>query len=89
MYWAGFRYIVEFNTRIAKDRELYVKLATAFTNTFGPDKQQVEVERHDGGKHMVWRSNDEWRTDYRPSMKRRRIYLKEGSVLTMAMLQIS
>lgn len=89
MYSAGFHYIVEFNTRLSRDRDLYGKLVKAFTNTFGPDKFQVEVERQSGGKHMVWRGSDDWRTEYRPSMKRKRIYLKDGSPLTMAMLQIS
>lgn len=89
MYSAGFHYIVEFNTRLSRDRDLYQKLYKSFSNIYGPDKFQVEVDRIDGGKHTVWRSSDDWRTEYRPSMKRKRIYLKDASPLTMAMLQIS
>lgn len=87
MHSAGFHYIVEFNTRKAKDRDMFYQLGKAFTELYGEEKQVLPAEP--GEKFSKWKINENWRTEYRSSLKRRRIYLKEASAYTMAMLRLS
>lgn len=84
MYSAGFHYILEFNTRTFRDRELYSSLFEEFVNMYGADKERMVTE-----SYPKWKYNDNWRAEYTSSMNRRRIYLKESSAYTMAMLRIT
>lgn len=87
MHSLGFHYIVEFNTRTRKDRDMYFELVKAFINLYGEEKESLPPEP--GAMFSKWKINENWRTEYRASLKRRRIYLKEASAYTMAMLRLS
>lgn len=77
----GFHHIVEFRWHGLEDKTLFQKLFTQFTEMYGPARY-VDPERG----LQVW--NDNWRFEQSRSAKRRRIYLKEDTGLSLALLKL-
>lgn len=88
MHNQGFHYIAEFNTKRQADRELYVRLCDVMKEMYGPVWSDVPVQAH-GMMFPKRTANDNWRVDYRESLKQRRIYLKDETAYTYAMLKLS
>ncbi len=84
-YNNGFHFIVEFRWHNAEDKLLFVKLHKVFAELYGPEKEKVQRE---GYSYPVWQLNQEWRSEQNRNARRRRIYLKEESVLSLALLRI-
>jgi hypothetical protein len=84
-YGSGLHYIVEFRWANAEDKLLFVKLHKVFAELYGPEKEKVQRE---GYSYPVWQLNQEWRSEQNRNARRRRIYLKEESVLSLALLRI-
>lgn len=82
----GFHYILEFNVRSSKERNLFIEMSQGFTKLYGPVKEQLPKEP--GELFSRWRYNDLWRTDYTAQRKRRRIYYKEQNAHTMVLLRM-
>jgi len=80
----GFHYIVDFAWNNRDDQLLFTKLTKVFAELYGDEKTETKI---DG-----WRSrctwNENWRSERNFKAKRRRIYLKEESVLSLALLRI-
>ncbi len=89
MYSAGFHYIVEFNTRRASDRDMYASMHKVLTSMYGVEKERIEPDPNVIGSFPKWVVNENWRVESRPSLKRRRIYLKDKGAYTMALLKLS
>jgi hypothetical protein len=81
----GYHYIAEFRWANTEERVLFAKLLDAFKELYGPDKEKV---RREGYSYDIWQYNPEWRYEQKKSVKRRRIYLKDESSLTLAMLKV-
>ena len=86
LYNLGFHYILEFNVKSAKERNLFVEMSQGFTELYGPVKE--ELPREPGALFTRWRFNDLWRADYSTKRNRRRIYYKEQNAHTMVMLRM-
>jgi len=87
-YSLGLHYIVEFRWHGTEDRELFRKLCKVFEEMYGPIKERQT--RTDSGDYFPhWTINKEWQYEQNKSAKRRRIYLKEESVLSLALLRVS
>jgi len=84
-YSQGFCHFVEFRWHNAEDKLLFVKLHGVFSDLYGPEKEKVQRE---GYSYPVWQLNQDWRSEQNRNARRRRIYLKEASVLSMALLRI-
>lgn len=80
----GFHYIVDFRWTSLEDQQLFRKLLKVFEELYGPVKEKIVRE----DSYPVWKLNPDWRFEQVRSAKRRRIYLKEESVLSMALLRI-
>lgn len=80
----GFHYIVDFRWTNTDDQQLFRKLLKIFEELYGPVKEKVIRE----DSYPVWKLNPDWRFEQVRSAKRRRIYLKEESVLSMALLRV-
>ena len=80
----GFQHIVEFRWTGFDDRQLFAKLLKVFEEMYGPVKEKVLNEN----SYPVWRMNPDWRFEQNRGAKRRRIYLKEESALTLALLRV-
>jgi hypothetical protein len=80
----GFHYIVEFRWSHYDDRQLYIKLLNAFTEIYGPEKDKF-ISEHG---YTLWKWNQDWRCEQNRGAKRRRIYLREESVLSLALLRV-
>lgn len=89
MYNQGFHYIAEFNTKKQADRELYSRLCEHMKEMYGPVKTEITVVKAQGLVFPKFTLNDNWRVDYREALKRRRIYLKDETAYTFAMLKLS
>ena len=87
LYSQGFHYIVEFRWHNQEDRVLFSNLITVFKEMYGPDKEKVLYDEA-GNFVPHWKINDTWRCEQNRSAKRRRIYLKEESILSLALLRI-
>lgn len=90
-YSSGFHYIVEFRWAELEDRQLFAKLLKIFEEMYGPDKEKVlHHKTADGSDYYFpqWKYNTDWRFEQNRSAKRRRIYLKEESALSLALLRI-
>jgi len=81
----GFHYIVDFRWGSLADRHLFVQLVKVFSEMYGPVKQKIMNEN----SYPVWKMNPDWRFENTKSAKRKRIYLKDESVLTVALLKVS
>lgn len=77
----GFHYIVEFRWHARDDKKLYNDLFNEFTDMYGPTRY---VDKEKGS--WIW--NDNWRFEANAKAKRRRIYLKEETSLSMAFLKV-
>ena len=84
-YNNGFHYIVEFRWHNLEDRQLFAQLLQVFKDWYGPEKEKIQRE---GYNYPIWQFNPDWRSEQNRSAKRRRIYLKEASVLSLALLKI-
>lgn len=84
-YSSGLHYIVEFRWASLEERQLFTRLAKVFADLYGPEKEKVQRE---GYSYPVWQFNQEWRSEQNRNAKRRRIYLKDESVLSLALLRI-
>lgn len=84
LYNQGFHYIVEFATKHSVDGENYRKIFHALQEMYGP----VRVDVDNGTTWPDYKLNDNWRTGYAEKQKRRRIYLKDPQVYTMALLRM-
>lgn len=90
-YNLGLHYIVEFRWAGLEDKQLFAKLRKVFEEMYGPDKEKVLYHKTTNGEDYYfpqWKYNTEWRFEQNRSAKRRRIYLKEESVLSLALLRI-
>lgn len=81
LYDRGFRNIIEFSWNGIEDRRLYRALLKEFDTMYGPYRH-LDIEKNT----QVW--NKQWRFEANAKAKRRRIYLKEESGLSMALLKI-
>ena len=87
-YKQGLHYIVEFRWNNRDDSQLYIKLITYFKEVYGPDKEQVYVVDNVITGLGRWIANENWRCEQRWKTKQRRIYLRDESALTLALLKI-
>lgn len=83
LYNSGVHYIVEFSLRGAKDAKLFSELVTALNEMYGDEKELVQIP---GGAHH-WKYNENWRKELNTYAKRKRIYLRNGTDMTMLMLK--
>ncbi len=81
----GLHYIVEFRWANRDDREQFAKLVRYFKELYGAEREKVFDVNPNLGR---WVTNKEWRSEQNMKSKRRRIYLKDESVLTLALLSI-
>ena len=81
----GFHYIVEFRWADRSDREQYSRLIKYFKEIYGPDREKVYDINPGLGR---WVRNTNWLCEQNIQAKRRRIYLREESALTLALLSI-
>lgn len=81
----GLHYIVEFRWGNSEERQIYTKLLKEFTELYGDANS---LESNDLG-YSIWRENPNWRFEQNIQARRRRIYLKDESVLSLALLRIS
>lgn len=87
-YSLGLHYIVEFRWAALEDRQLFSRLLRIFEELYGPDKEKI-FQNEDGTQCFpYWKYNTDWRFEQNRSAKRRRIYLKEESALSLALLRI-
>lgn len=77
----GFHHIVQFRWHSASETKLFNALTSELTETYGPLRSFDQEKR-------VYHWNSTWRYEANRSAKRRRIYLKDESVLTLALLKI-
>lgn len=87
----GFHYIVQFQWAGLEDRQLFAKLIKVFEELYGPYKEKVLHHKTANGEDYYfpqWKYNDNWRCEQTRSARRRRIYLKEESALSLALLRI-
>jgi hypothetical protein len=84
-YTQGFHYIVEFRWATLEDKQLFLKLKSEFTLMYGLEKERSDSA---GYGYFVWKFNEYWRSEQNRNAKRRRIYLKEESALSLALLRI-
>jgi len=84
LYSQGFHHIAEFRWNNRNDRVLFLELKKIFTEQYGPDKDKEFLHNNLG----VWKYNNNWRAEHNTSAKRIRIYLKEESAMSLAMLKI-
>ena len=83
LYNQGFHYIIEFSLRGNKDAKLFSELVVALTEMYGEEKSLVEIP----GKIHMWKYNENWRREHNTYAKRKRIYLRNGTDMTMLMLK--
>jgi len=81
----GFHYIMQFAWSDVKDIELFQKLTARFKEIYGPEKENVPDQKWVTGR---WQYNEFWRYERNMFAKRRRIYLKEESAVTLALLTL-
>jgi hypothetical protein len=81
----GFHYIAEFAWRNQKDRDLFFKLKRNFEEQYGPYRDKEFLVNN---ALATWKYNEHWRAEQNVSAKRIRIYLREESALSMALLKI-
>jgi len=81
----GFHYIVEFGWVNREDRVLFVDLMHQFEDMYG--KHIHQKINADGWPVKTF--NEHYRLEQSIKARRRRIYLREESALTMALLRIS
>jgi hypothetical protein len=81
----GFHYIVEFGWVNREDRVLFVDLMHQFEDMYGKHIHQ-EINA-DGWPVKTF--NEHYRLEQSNKARRRRIYLREESALTLALLRIS
>jgi len=84
-YGLGYHYIVDFRWQHRDDRLLFVKLISQFKEMYGESMHQ-EINANGW---PVKKFNEHYLIEQSIKDRRRRIYLKEESALTMALLQIS
>jgi hypothetical protein len=80
----GLHYIAEFRWASLEERMLFTKLIKVMVDTYGPEKEK-QMSEHG---YTTWKLNENWRCEQNRSAKRRRIYLREESALTMALLRV-
>jgi hypothetical protein len=80
----GFHYIVDFRWGSHEDSLLFTKLLKVFGEMYGPVKEKTLNEN----SYPVWKLNPDWRFEQVRSARRKRIYLKEESGLSMALLRV-
>lgn len=80
----GLCYIVEFGWANLSDRALFSRLIAFFKEMYGPEKEKKYRENG----YAYWTMNENWRCEQNRSARRRRIYLKDESVLTIALLKV-
>lgn len=83
----GLHYIVEFRWAASEETILFNKLRRVFEEMYGPDKEKL-MYTDSGAYFPNWKYNTDWRFEQNRSAKRRRIYLKEESALSLALLRI-
>jgi hypothetical protein len=84
LYNQGFGYIVSFSFRGTKDAALFASLCQSLAEMYGDEKELVMLE---GGGHC-WKYNQNWRKEISSYAKRKRIYLRNGTDMTMLMLKV-
>ena len=84
-YNQGFQYIVEFRWANRDDQELFTKLQMVFADMYGKEKEKIYDVNPVLGR---WIMNEHWRLEVNRSAKRRRIYLKDDSALSLALLRV-
>lgn len=83
---AGLQYIVDFRWGSASDMDMFNKLRHIFEEMYGPVKQKIV---DDPNKFPYWKLNENWQYERNRNAKRKRIYLREESALSLALLRIS
>ena len=81
LYSSGFHYIVEFKWHGLADQQMFSKLVDGLTDTYGSAKY-FDKEKN------AYVLNSEWRYEIKKSAKRRRIYLKDESALSLVLLKV-
>lgn len=80
----GLGYIVQFRWSEYTDRMRFSKMIDALRELYGPDKEKYTSE----AGYSLWKWNENWRCEQNREAKRRRIYLKDESVLSYILLQV-
>ena len=83
LYYSGFHYIVECYDDTNDAREFY-KLVNACKEMYGEETTWACPEGSKYGQY-IWNSN--WRYDINKKLKRRRLYLKNETDITLLMLK--
>lgn len=78
----GFHYIAIFRWHDRADKELFTKLNKGLEEMYGPLKKTPE------NSFQSWVWNEHWRAENNPRQKRRRIYVKNESDISFAMLKL-
>ena len=82
----GFHFVIAFAWSDRKDIELFNKILSRLKEIYGPEKENVPDEKWVTGR---WKYNDFWRYERNMFAKRRRIYLKEESAVTLVLLTLN
>lgn len=84
LYKEGFHYIAEFNWRNHASRDMFFKLKKIFEEQYGPYRDKEFLSN----SLPRWTYNEHWRAENSVGTRRTRIYLREESALSMALLKI-
>lgn len=82
----GLHYIIEFAWNSLADKKLFYKLKERFAEMYGPERTTVQDPNWTSGR---WQYNEFWRQETNYKAYRRRIYLKEESAITLALLTLN
>ncbi len=83
---AGLQYIVDFRWASASDMDMFNKLRRIFEDMYGPTRERI-VDPTTG--QYRWVTNINWQQERNRNAKRKRIYLREESALSLALLRIN
>lgn len=83
-YSQGLGHIVEFRWADTEDRRLFLKLRVALIELYGDDNERVTGNNG----YSYWKGNEYWRSEQNRSAKRRRIYLKDETALSLILLRV-
>ena len=82
----GLVYIAEFRWNNRNEHSLFVRLRAELRDIYGPESDTV----FDAQRGVHYRQmNENWRSEQNFRAKRRRIYLREESALSLALLRIN
>lgn len=85
-YNKGYRYIAEFKWSSQAEREQFRQICEVLEKMYGPHKQRVYRSAEDFVGRLEF--NEHWYSEVKRTVKRRRIYFREETSLSMALLKM-